>query len=145
MSLIKQSPPRLTWECVPQQRARTSLQPASPSSNPGGWACGGLTERKGCPRTRIPECGGTSLLNVRLPPLQILEPGLGTRVVTRSQTARENLAVKPPRRPPDVSLQKSSMSLCLKAGVPVPLTRSSLRSKHSRLKTKVWLRCADER
>lgn len=117
---------RLTSGCVPLQQAHTSPLPVCPLSDPSGPACGGLTEPRGCPQTRIPECGGTSLSNVHQPPLQIPKPGLGARVAIHDRRARGSLAGKTPERPPDAWLPWQSTSLCLKAGVSAPSTRSSL-------------------
>lgn len=129
---MKEFLPWPTWECVPRQPARTSLLPASPSSGPDGPACGVQREPQGCRRTRRPECGGTSLSNVRLPPLQILEPGPGAQVATTAPTAPGNPAERLPKRPQGVLLQKPSTFLRLKPGESEPPTRSSLgRDKHS--------------
>lgn len=112
---------------MPPQRAHTNPPPASPLPGPGGPACGGPTQPRGCPQTMTPECDGTSLSNVHLPPLQIPRRGLGAWAVICDQRVRGNLAEKPPERPPDALLQWKSMSLCLKAGVPALLTKSTLR------------------
>lgn len=120
---------RPTWGCVPPQQVHTSPLPVSPSSGLSGPACGDPAEQRDCPQTRTPVCGGTSLSNVHLPPLQILGPGLEAWVVIRDQKVCGSLEEKTRGMQPDVWLQWPSMSLCLKAGVSALLTRSSLERR----------------